>query len=63
MSPELAALCQRSSRYGGGRAKHSKVGLGFGGGGEGGANVGGRQASHYGPPSREQPAKKKSRWG
>ena len=38
VSQELVALCQKSKRYGGGRAKHSKDGLGFGGGGGGGAS-------------------------
>lgn len=69
VSPELAALCQRSNRFGGGRAKHSKVGLGFdgGGGGSNGTASGGVRAPdslYYGPPSAaQQPAKKKSRWG
>ncbi|KAL7544287.1 hypothetical protein ACHAWF_007671 [Thalassiosira exigua] len=49
VSGELAGLCQRSNRYGGGRAKHSKVGLGFGSG------LGMQGA----PPSQ---ARKKSRW-
>ena len=32
VSQELVALSQKSKRYGGGREKHSKVGLGFGAG-------------------------------
>mmetsp|Transcript_42789 Transcript_42789/g.73012 ORF Transcript_42789/g.73012 Transcript_42789/m.73012 type:complete len:236 (+) Transcript_42789:1171-1878(+) len=65
VSQELATLCQKSNRYGGGRKKHSKVGLGF----EDGANasntggVGAHQGSYYGPSSSAQPPKKKSRWG
>ena len=31
VSREMLDLCQKSKRYGGGRKKHSKVGLGFGG--------------------------------
>ncbi|KAL7539455.1 hypothetical protein ACHAXR_009301 [Thalassiosira sp. AJA248-18] len=57
VSQELAALCQKSNRFGGGRMKHSKDGLGFGGG-----NLSSSVGSHYGPRSSDQPAKKKSRW-
>lgn len=72
VSQELAALCQKSNRYGGGRMKHSKVGLGFGSsdgvGSESGSGSRGptSQASggYYGPSSTDhQPAKKRSRWG
>lgn len=64
VSAELAALCHKSNRYGGGRMKHSQVGLGFDDDGDvSSANKAGMQrASHYGPPSI-QPVKKKSRWG
>ena len=66
VSSELALLCQKSSRYGGGRVKHSKVGLGFGamGNAPSGSSAGtAAQASHYGPsPSSNQPARKRSRW-
>lgn len=63
VSPELAALCHKSNRYGGGRMKHSKVGLGFDHD-EDASNInktGIQEASYYGQPSI-QPAKKKSRW-
>ena len=66
VSSELALLCRKSSRYGGGRVKHSKVGLGFGamGNAASGSSAGAAaQASHYGPsPSSNQPARKRSRW-
>lgn len=70
VSQELIALCQKSKRYGGGRKKHSKVGLGFGGtdpttygGGSNTrdqttANLDAAQAS-----STTQPIAKRSRWG
>jgi ATP-dependent RNA helicase DDX42 len=66
VSSELAVLCQKSSRYGGGRVKHSKVGLGFGAMGNA-ARVSSTgtvaHASHYGPsPSPGQPIVKRSRW-
>jgi len=59
VSEELAGLCQKSNRYGGGRKKHSKDGLGFG------SEITPRSSeqNHYGPSSSNQPAKKKSRWG
>lgn len=65
VSQELAALCQKSNRYGGGRVKHSKVGLGFESGDVSSSTSGGiPQASYYGPPSsNDVPVKKKSRWG
>jgi ATP-dependent RNA helicase DDX42 len=64
VSSELALLCQKSNRYGGGRVKHSKVGLGFGAMGNAVSNTGtAAQASHYGPsPSPNQLARKRSRW-
>jgi len=64
VSPELAALCHKSNRYGGGRVKHSKDGLGFEGVGAGasGANAGMTRTSYYGPSSIGRPEKKKSRW-
>ena len=40
VSSELALLCQKSNRYGGGRVKHSKVGLGFGAMGNAVSNTG-----------------------
>ena len=49
VSQELAGLCNKSNRFGGGRVKQSKVGLGF-------------SESHYGPPSDQQ-TKKRNRWG
>lgn len=59
ISQELIALCQKSKRYGGGRKKQSKVGLGFGASGN----------SSYGNAKKDQgvdlsnhPAAKKSRW-
>lgn len=52
VSLELAALCQKSSRYGGGRSKQRSAGLGFEGEGA---------SSHYGPTSNAPP-QKKSRW-
>lgn len=57
VSPELVQLCQKSSRFGGGRVKHSKVGLGFGGGAV-------AQTSRVGPspPSSNQAVRKRSRW-
>lgn len=59
VSEELAGLCQKSGRFGGGRKNHSKDGLGFGS-----SEVTARasEQSHYGPSSN-QPVKKKSRWG
>jgi len=67
VSPELAAICQQSNRYGGGRMKHSKDGLGFGGCGNSVASTSSAatmsQSSSYYGPSNDQPAKKKSRWG
>ena len=70
VSQELAALCQKSNRFGGGRMKHSKDGLGFGGASSttSTSSAGKSQPSYYGPaPSynnaNDQPAKKKSRWG
>ena len=65
VSPELTALCQKSNRYGGGRMKHSKDGLGFNGAGAGSTmtNKSAGTSSYYGPSSNSQPVKKKSRWG
>lgn len=54
VSQELAALCNKSNRFGGGRVKHSKVGLGF----EESAGT----SSHYGPSASDQPARKRNRW-
>ena len=55
VSMELARLCQKSSRYGGGRSKQQRsAGLGFG--------VEGAPSSHYGPTSNQPPPQKKSRW-
>jgi ATP-dependent RNA helicase DDX42 len=66
VSSELAVLCQKSSRYGGGRVKHSKVGLGFGvtGNAARASSTGtAAHASHYGPsPSPGQSTVKRSRW-
>ncbi len=66
VSSELASLCQKSSRYGGVRVKHSKVGLGFGPMGNAaiGTSTGAAaQAFHLSPsPSSHQPARKRSRW-
>jgi len=62
VSQELAALCQKGNRYGGGRMKHSKDGLGFGVG-TAGSGAGMPRSSHYGPTSNDQRPKKKSRWG
>ena len=66
VSPELTALCQKSNRYGGGRMKHSKDGLGFDGGTGSTMNKSAgtsQSSSYYGPSSSSQPVKKKSRWG
>lgn len=65
VSTELTALCQKSNRYGGGRMKHSKDGLGFNGAGAGSTmtNKSAETSSYYGPSSNSQPVKKKSRWG
>ena len=53
VSQELAALCQKSSRYGGGRSKQQKnAGLGF---------EGESTSSYYGPTPNPPPPKK-SRW-
>ena len=65
VSPELVQLCQKSSRYGGGRVKHSKVGLGFGGMGNTASTSSSgavAQTSHFGvsPPSSNQPVSKRS---
>lgn len=76
ISPELAQLCQKSSRYGGGRVKHSKDGLGFGigkaaigstAGTSTAAAAGGANVSHYYGPTQNtsnhhQPQIKRSRW-
>lgn len=64
VSPELAALSQKSHRYGGGRKKYSKDGLGFADGSSAAASVA-PKPSYYGPTStsNDQPARKKSRWG
>lgn len=56
VSQELAALCNKSNRFGGGRVKHSKVGLGF-------SDESSSRAYHYGPSNSEQAANKRSRWG
>ncbi|KAL9178639.1 hypothetical protein ACHAXT_001977 [Thalassiosira profunda] len=66
VSLELTALSQKSNRYGGGRGKRSKVGLGFAGeaaGAVGAAGTGRSDGSYYGPAAGNQPTKKKSRWG
>ena len=67
VSQDLLALSQRAKRFGGGRKKNSKVGLGFGSDGDNGRA---QQTSnnYYGPAAAstintEQPMKKKSRWG
>jgi hypothetical protein len=75
VSPELAQLCQKSSRYGGGRVKHSKDGLGFGSGkaasrsaaGTSAAAAGAANVSHYYGPTHSTsnhhpPPSKRSRW-
>lgn len=64
ISAELLALCQKSKRYGGGRKKQSKVGLGFGGVDPSTYGDGSFQSA----PSRDttyggQPGAKRSRWG
>lgn len=62
VSSELMALSQKSKRYGGGRKKNSKVGLGFGNQGEDSTHL--SAANYYGPTATtQQPMKKKSRWG
>ena len=64
VSPEFSALGHKSNRYGGGRTKHSKVGLGFDDGGDAhSSNKGGIQGASYHGPAFAHPAKKKSRWG
>ena len=67
VSLELTALSQKSNRYGGGRGKRSKVGLGFAAdaaGAVGAAGTGRQDGSYYGPATTgSQPTKKKSRWG
>ena len=67
VSQDLLALSQKAKRFGGGRKKNSKVGLGFGNDGDNGRA---QQTSnnYYGPAAAsaintEQPMKKKSRWG
>jgi ATP-dependent RNA helicase DDX42 len=55
VSQELAALCNNSNRFGSGRVKNSKVGLGFSKESAG--------TSHYGPSASDQPARKRNRWG
>lgn len=76
ISPELAQLCQKSSRYGGGRVKHSKNGLGFGSGkaasgspaGTSAAAAAAANVSHYYGPTQntsnhpQPPSSKRSRW-
>lgn len=75
VSPELAQLCQKSSRYGGGRVKHSKDGLGFGSkaasgsiaGTSAAAAAGAANVSHYYGPTKttsnhHPPPSKRSRW-
>jgi ATP-dependent RNA helicase DDX42 len=54
VTDELIALCQKSKRYGGGRNKQSKVGLGFG------AAVG---SAVQGTHTLSNPSAKNSRWG
>jgi superfamily II DNA/RNA helicase len=57
VSQELLALCQKSKRYGGGgRKKHDKVGLGFGGTDPSTYSVGNTS-------NQMQPGAKRSRWG
>lgn len=62
VSQELVALSQKSKRFGGGRKKNSKVGLGFG-------NDGGDESTqrptddYYGPATTTKTLNKKSRWG
>lgn len=63
VSQELASLCHKSNRFGGGRAKQSKVGLGFSDGRVPGESSRTVQATHYGPSSADPPAKKRHRWG
>jgi ATP-dependent RNA helicase DDX42 len=70
VSQELMALSQKSKRFGGGRQKNSKVGLGFGND-EGDERTQRPTDNYYGPSaasattttSTEQSLKKKSRWG
>ena len=74
VSPELAQLCQKSSRYGGGRVKHSKDGLGFGSGKAASRSTAGTSTaaaaanvSHYYGPTQSTfnhhpPPSKRSRW-
>ena len=70
VSQELVALSQKAKRFGGGRKKNSKVGLGFGSDEDNGRTQ--RPSdNYYGPAATttistantEQPMKKKSRWG
>lgn len=72
VSQELVALSQKAKRFGGGRKKNSKVGLGFGNDEDDGRTQ--RPSdNYYGPAAartttmsrtiNDQPMKKKSRWG
>jgi len=63
VSAELAALVQKSNRYGGGRKKHSRVGLGFGGASDGASGGSAQASSRYGPSPHDQTAQKRRRWG
>ncbi len=71
VSQELVALSQKAKRFGGGRKKNSKLGLGFGNNDEGNERTQRPTDNYYGPSAasaittttNEQPMKKKSRWG
>mmetsp|Transcript_26124 Transcript_26124/g.37295 ORF Transcript_26124/g.37295 Transcript_26124/m.37295 type:complete len:234 (+) Transcript_26124:368-1069(+) len=68
VSQELVALSQKAKRFGGGRKKNSKVGLGFGNDEDDGRsqrpsdNYYGPAAAAVATTNNEQPRKKKSRW-
>ena len=68
VSQDMLALSQKAKRYGGGRKKNSKVGLGFSTD-EVNQSTPSSANNYYGPAAAkfeamtEQPKKKKSRWG
>lgn len=63
VSQELLTLCQKSKRYGGGRKKHSKVGLGFGGTAPSTYGSSASSSAPYGNGNATQTVVKRSRWG
>eukprot|EP00804_Cyclotella_cryptica_P008392 CCRYP_003913-RA/>CCRYP_003913-RA protein AED:0.14 eAED:0.14 QI:626/1/0.75/1/1/1/4/0/674 len=60
ISQELIALCQKSKRYGGGRKKQSKGGLGFGASDSSSYR---NEKKDHGVDLPNHPSAKKSRWG